>query len=99
MASRLNQRRKLTRSADNRVLAGVLGGLAEYFGWNAKYLRIAYVILSLTPFPGLLIYLLLFLIMPAAPVNTREYDGHWGHREKAGRRELHDVEEEDEKRD
>lgn len=54
----------LYRSKTNRVFTGVLGGIAERFGWNANTLRIVWSILTLTPFPGLIIYLLLWLLVP-----------------------------------
>ena len=54
----------LQRSKNNRVFAGVLGGIAEHFNWNAKTLRIIWAIATITPFPGLIIYLLLWWLMP-----------------------------------
>lgn len=59
--------RKLRRSR-NRVIAGVCGGIADYFGWPAGRTRIAYVLLSLlsAAFPGILVYLLLWIVMPEA---------------------------------
>ena len=58
--------RKLKRSRENRVFAGVLGGLAEYLGWPATRLRVVYVIVSIVSaaFPGTIVYLLLWLLMP-----------------------------------
>ncbi len=58
--------RRLARSRRNRVVAGVLGGIAEYLGWSATKLRIAYVIISVlsAAFPGLLVYLVLWFLMP-----------------------------------
>ena len=58
--------RKLRRSRDQKVIAGVLGGIAEYLGWPAGRLRLIYVIVSIlsAAFPGTLVYLLLWLIMP-----------------------------------
>ncbi|MDN5945435.1 MAG: PspC domain-containing protein, partial [Lactiplantibacillus plantarum] len=41
-----NTKQKLTKS-NNRVFAGVLGGIAEYLNWNANVLRVLYVILTL----------------------------------------------------
>ncbi|MBP6514756.1 MAG: PspC domain-containing protein [Steroidobacteraceae bacterium] len=57
--------RKLTRSKD-RMIAGVCGGLAQWFGWPADRVRIAYVILSIlsAAFPGILMYLVLWFLMP-----------------------------------
>ena len=56
----------LSRSRNDRVLAGVMGGIARRFGWNATLLRVAYVIVSIASagFPGILVYLLLWLLMP-----------------------------------
>jgi len=57
----------LTRSTDNRMIAGVLGGIAEYFDLDPTLVRIAYVILSVVSavFPGTLVYLLLWLVIPS----------------------------------
>lgn len=56
----------LTRSTDERVVAGVLGGIAQYYGWPASRLRIAYVMVSILSagFPGTLFYLFLWFIIP-----------------------------------
>lgn len=56
----------LTRSINDRVLAGVLGGVAWRFGWNSTWTRVGYVLLSVlsAAFPGILFYLLLWLLMP-----------------------------------
>lgn len=57
--------KKLTRSA-NKMLAGVCGGIAEYFDIDPTLVRAAYAALTIftTGFPGLLLYILLMLIMP-----------------------------------
>lgn len=59
--------KKLTRSRD-KVLGGVCAGLAEYFGWDPSIVRIAYVLISIISagFPGLLVYILLWIVMPEA---------------------------------
>lgn len=56
---------RLKRSKD-RMIAGVCGGLADWLGWKADRVRVGYVILSIlsAAFPGILIYLLLWLLMP-----------------------------------
>jgi len=56
----------LSRSINDRVLAGVIGGIAHRFGWNSTLLRVIYVILSVVSvaFPGILVYLILWLLMP-----------------------------------
>lgn len=57
--------KKLKRSRD-RMIAGVCGGIAEWMGWRADRVRIAYVIASVlsAAFPGIIVYLLLWLVMP-----------------------------------
>ena len=60
-----NQKRALRRSRSNRVIAGVCGGIAEFFGISAFWPRLALVIAFIPGgVPGLLIYLILWMIMP-----------------------------------
>lgn len=60
------QKPTLSRSIEDRVLAGVVGGVARRFGWNPTVLRVVYVIASVlsAAFPGILVYLILWLLMP-----------------------------------
>lgn len=62
----MNQTTTLSRSLDDRMIAGVLGGIARRFGWNSTLLRVIFVIVSIASaaFPGLLVYLILWLLMP-----------------------------------
>jgi phage shock protein PspC (stress-responsive transcriptional regulator) len=62
----MNAPRTLSRSRDDRVLAGVVGGIAARFGWNSTLLRVVYVVVSIASaaFPGILVYLILWLLMP-----------------------------------
>ena len=57
----------LRRSRRNRVIAGVAGGLAEFFGISAFWFRLAFLI-ALLPggVPGIAAYLLFWLIVPKA---------------------------------
>ena len=57
----------LRRSRDRRIVAGIMGGVAEHFDLNVTLLRILYVIVSIASaaFPGILVYLLLWLLIPA----------------------------------
>lgn len=59
---------KLTRVSEGAMFAGVLAGLARYLGWDATLVRIVYVICSLlsAAFPGIVVYLILWLLMPKA---------------------------------
>ncbi|ELA08517.1 putative stress-responsive transcriptional regulator [Moraxella macacae 0408225] len=59
---------KLHRSTNHRMLAGVMGGVAEYLGWRPNMVRLLFVIVSSASaaVPGILIYLVLWLVMPNA---------------------------------
>lgn len=57
----------LRRSRDKRVIAGVMGGIAEHFDLDVTLLRVIYVLVSIlsAAFPGAIVYLLLWLLIPA----------------------------------
>lgn len=57
--------KKLYRSS-NRIVAGVCGGIAEYFDVDPTVIRVVYLILSLfsAGFPGLLLYIILMVLIP-----------------------------------
>jgi phage shock protein C len=59
----------LQRSQRNRIIAGVCGGIAEWLGWDPTLVRVLYVVISVlsVAFPGILVYVLLWIIMPKAP--------------------------------
>jgi len=54
------------RKSTDRLLAGVCGGIAEWLGWDPTVVRLLYVLLSLlsAAFPGILVYLVLWVVMP-----------------------------------
>lgn len=58
--------RPLRRSTENRLIAGVCGGLAEYFGIDPTVMRVIYAaVTAFTAFlPGLILYVLLIFIIP-----------------------------------
>jgi len=56
--------KKLMRSTDDRMIAGVAAGVAEYLNIDPVLVRILFVILALAGGPGVLIYLILWLVMP-----------------------------------
>jgi phage shock protein C len=57
--------KKLRRSRSNRWIAGICGGLGEFFGLSAFWFRLLFLILLLPGgLPGLLPYLILWLIIP-----------------------------------
>lgn len=60
----------LHRSRRYRIIAGVCGGLAEWLGWSPTTVRILFVLVSIlsAAFPGILVYLILWFLMPEADV-------------------------------
>ncbi|GEO79600.1 hypothetical protein FD29_GL000570 [Companilactobacillus mindensis DSM 14500] len=54
---------QIRRSKNDRVFAGVIGGLAEHYQWNPTIARVLWVLISLTPFPGIIGYLVLWMLM------------------------------------
>ena len=56
--------KKLYRSDENKMLAGVCGGIAEYFGVEPTLIRLAWVVFSLLGGSGLLAYILAAIIIP-----------------------------------
>ena len=60
--------KRLYRSSDNRVFAGICGGLGEYFDVDPTVVRVVYVLLSLLPaFMGVLLYIILLFVIPNRP--------------------------------
>ena len=61
-----NGKRRLTRSAQHKMIAGVCGGLADYFNLDVTVVRVAYVLISIlsVAFPGILAYIILMFVMP-----------------------------------
>ena len=64
-----NPSNPLRRSRRDRMIAGVCGGLAEWLGWDPTLVRVLYVVVSIlsAAFPGLLVYVILWIVMPEAP--------------------------------
>jgi len=60
-----NQNKSLRRSQRNRIIAGVCGGLGEFFGISTFWFRLAFLI-ALLPggVPGILVYLLAWIVIP-----------------------------------
>ena len=61
--------KKLHRSEDDKVLAGLLGGLGDYFDIDPIILRLAYVLIAFITgiVPGLLVYFIAILVVPKQP--------------------------------
>jgi phage shock protein C len=58
----------LVRSRKHKMIAGVCGGIAEWLGWNPAGVRALYVLVSVlsAAFPGILVYIILWIVMPQA---------------------------------
>jgi len=58
--------------SNNKMIAGVCGGIAEWLGWDPTIVRVGYVLLSIfsAAFPGILVYIILWIVMPKADSNT-----------------------------
>jgi len=61
-------RKVLRRSRTNRMIGGVVSGIAEYLGVDPGIARIVYIVISVcsAAFPGILVYLLLWILIPEA---------------------------------
>ena len=58
--------RALSRSLNDRMIAGVMGGISHRFGWSSTLVRVLFVLVSVlsAAFPGILVYLILWLLIP-----------------------------------
>ncbi|MGH2537462.1 MAG: PspC domain-containing protein [Candidatus Promineifilaceae bacterium] len=63
--------RKLRRSQSDCVLFGVAGGIAEYLSMDPVIVRLAFIVLALIDFWGVILYLLLVVLMPKEHVAAR----------------------------
>ncbi len=64
----METKKRLTRSRNDRWLAGVCGGIANYFGWDPAIVRLVYLLLTLcTAFSGIIAYIILCICMPEEP--------------------------------
>lgn len=63
----------LYRPREGRVALGVCAGIARWLGWDPTAVRIAYVAVSIfsAAFPGIMAYVILWLLMPADPQGPR----------------------------
>lgn len=61
-----SQSKRLTRSRDDKWIAGICGGLADYFGLDPALVRVAFVVSILLPGPQVLVYLVLWVVIPKA---------------------------------
>ena len=62
-----NNHRRLYRSRNERIVAGICGGLADYFGIRVSNIRLGLLLLLLFAGLSLWVYIILWLIVPLEP--------------------------------
>ncbi len=64
----MNSSTGISRDKRNGMIGGVCAGLARHFGWSITGTRVVYVLASIisAAFPGILVYIILWLILPAS---------------------------------
>jgi phage shock protein C len=80
----------LQRSRTDTMIAGVCGGIAAWLGWDATVVRVLYVVVSVisAAFPGILVYVLLWVVMPKAPADDVLADRSWAAENRTERERL-----------
>ena len=68
----MENNKRLYRSVKNRMLGGVCGGMADYFGMDPTVIRLLFLLLSIFTacFPGLLVYIVCLFVIPNDPGYT-----------------------------
>jgi phage shock protein C len=56
--------RRLVRTDDNRVIAGVCGAIARRYSWSATVVRVVFLLSCLLPGPQIVLYLILWVVIP-----------------------------------
>lgn len=59
--------KKLYRSRNNRMIAGVCAGLGEYFNVDPTLIRLIFVLVGLAGGPGLILYIIMAIVVPEEP--------------------------------
>lgn len=63
----MDSTKRLYRSRNDRMIAGVCGGLGQYFGIDPTIVRLIFVLAVLAGFAGVLAYLILAIVIPLEP--------------------------------
>ena len=63
----MTMKKRLYRSNTERILAGVCGGLGEYFGLDPTLVRLAFIVVTLLGGGGILAYLICWVVIPREP--------------------------------
>ncbi len=69
--------KRLYRSKSEKMIGGVLGGIAEYFNIDPTLVRLGYVLLTLfsAAFPGLIGYIIMWIVVPERPTGNSFHGG------------------------
>ncbi len=70
----MSVQKRLYRSRTDRQIAGVAGGLAEYLGIDPTLVRLGFIFLTLAGGHGVLLYIILWLVMPEAPEEDEDWE-------------------------
>ena len=68
----LGRRKRFYRDDDNRVVGGVAGGIAAYFGWDPVLVRVAFIFITLVGMMGIPIYIVLWIVTPKAETRAEK---------------------------
>lgn len=66
----MNSQKRLYRSTNDRMFAGVCGGIAEYLDVDPTLVRLVFAALTLMGGPGIIAYVILMLVVPEEPDET-----------------------------
>lgn len=61
--------KKLDRSRANRLIAGVCGGIADYYGYDVNLIRLIFIVLFFFGFSGIILYILLIIMIPESQLD------------------------------
>lgn len=71
----MDNSKRLQRNTQNKVIAGVCSGLADFFGIDVALMRVIFILLLVAGYSGFLIYLILWIVMPKANhAENQSYD-------------------------
>jgi phage shock protein C len=63
-------RKKLVRSTNDRKIAGVCAGVADYFDFDPTIVRVVWLLATLVPGPNILAYIILWIAVPEGPTGV-----------------------------
>jgi len=66
--------KRLYRSRKDKIIAGVCGGMGEYFNIDPVWIRIIFILLTILQGVGLLVYIIAWILMPINPVQNATSD-------------------------